>query len=174
MPAFASITETQAADLISFVRSNTIQTKASARSYGDGQRPGWPGFLRGRRKCATCHSVTGDLKGVGTKYDPMTLQGKIVWPRGGGGFGRGPVTPDKSPITVAVTKAAGEKLSGVLVSSDDFIVVLRDSSGAERSVARTDKTKVEMKDPLRAHFDNLRKLTDKQMHDLTAYLVTLK
>src|SRR5262245_24116111 len=42
-------------------------------------------FFNGAGKCNTCHSPTGDLQGIGAKYDPVTLQGRIVMPRGRGG-----------------------------------------------------------------------------------------
>ena len=162
MPAFPTLSAAEANDLVSFIRSKSAQTRTgSPATVLVGNAKGGEAFFNG-----------ADLKGVGSKYDPMTLQGRIVWPRGTA-RGRG-AAGDVSPVTVTVTRPTGEKLSGVLVSSDDFFVVLRDAAGNRKSVARTETTKVEIKDPLQAHFDNLRRLTDTQMHDLTAYLVTIK
>ena len=172
MLAFPGVTDAQASDIVSFVRANLVQTRLPADAMLVGNAQAGAAYFSGEGKCSTCHSVTADLKGIGSKYDPMTLQGKIVWPRGRGRGG--PAVPETNPVTVTVTQPSGEKISGVLVSSDDFIVILRDAAGVRRSVARLEKTRVEIKDPLQAHFDNLRKLTDKQMHDLTAYLVTIK
>ena len=66
-------------------------------------------------------------------------------------------------------------MSGTLMYLTDFIVTLKDGAGVEHTVARTgDVPKVEVVDPLQYHVDHMRRLTDKDMHDLTAYLVTLK
>src|SRR5207247_6466137 len=65
-------------------------------------------YFNGAGQCNTCHSPTGDLKGIGAKYDPVTLQGRVVMPRGRGGFpgggrGRGPTAEPQGPaITVTV------------------------------------------------------------------------
>jgi cytochrome c oxidase cbb3-type subunit III len=127
-------------------------------------------------KCASCHSVTGDLKGIGTKYsDPKTLQNTLVSGGGGGGRGGrgggggGPVT------TVTVTMANGQKLEGNLVSRDDFLVSLVDSDGVQHTIRRNgDVPKVEVHDPMKAHRDLLPVYTDDDIHNLTAYLVTIK
>ena len=57
----------------------------------------------------------------------------------------------------------------------DFNVTLLDAQGVRRTFARDgDVPKVEITDPLQAHLDLMRTLTDEHMHDLTAYLVTVK
>jgi cytochrome c oxidase cbb3-type subunit 3 len=57
----------------------------------------------------------------------------------------------------------------------DFNVTLVDASGIRRTIARDgDVPKVEVADPLAWHIQHLKQLTDKDMHDVTAYLVTLK
>jgi cytochrome c oxidase cbb3-type subunit 3 len=130
------------------------------------------------KACANCHSVTGDLKGFAAKYpDPRTLQNAWVGGsgsrnpfggRGGGGFG--------NPVTV--TMAGGRKLQGKLVRKDDFIVVLTLADGTRKAIARDgDVPKVEVKDPNEAHKKMVLELDDpenKNMHDVTAYLATLK
>jgi mono/diheme cytochrome c family protein len=139
-------------------------------------------FFNGDGKCNTCHSVTQDLKGIGAKYDPVTLQGRIVMPRGGrGGFGGGPRRgpPDAQALrsfpTVTVTLPSGQSFSGLPLRITDFDVVLRDDSGTIRSFTRDgDTPKVEVKDPLQAHVDMLAKWKDSDIHNMTAYLVTLK
>jgi len=112
------------------------------------------------------------LKGVGAKYDAINLQDKAMMPRGGTGFG-GPVSGPKRMATV--TLPSGESASGTLERITLFDVTLRDASGTRRTFTRNGATpRVEVQDPLQGHFDNLLKITDKQMHDITAYLVTLK
>ena len=128
--------------------------------------------------CASCHSVTGDLKGYATKYpDPRALQNAWVagagannpfGGRGGGGAG--------NPVTV--TMPDGKKLEGKLVRKDDFLVVLTLADGTRKSIARNGEVpKVEVKDPNEAHKKMVLALDDpenKNMHDVTAFLATLK
>lgn len=184
MPAFNNLTDAQVADIEAFVRSKVPPAGRGGRGATVvavvGEAKAGEVFFNGAGKCTTCHSVTGDLKGVGGKYSVLILQGRIVLPRGTGGYpGRafGPPasgTPDASR-TVTVTVSGGQVTTGDLVSISDFDVTLRDSSGALRTFARNGEVpKIEVKDPLQAHLDMMPKLSDKNMHDLTAYLVTLK
>jgi cytochrome c oxidase cbb3-type subunit III len=139
-----------------------------------------------QKTCAGCHSATGDLKGIGSRYDPFSLQARWLQPRGGrgggGGGGRGgrggreaaPASA-RAAITVTVTPASGQSVTGTLDRIDDFSVSLRDSAGGWHSFLREgDVPKVEVHDPLRAHTDLLRHYTDADIHNVTAYLVTLK
>ncbi len=138
--------------------------------------------------CASCHSATGDLKGIGSRYDAFTLQARWLQPRGGRGTGGGGAggrggrggtpaapAPSRSAITVVVTPAGGRPVTGVLDRVDDFSVSLRDSAGEYHSFLREgDTPKVEIHDPLRPHNDLLRKYTDPDIHNVTAYLASLK
>jgi cytochrome c oxidase cbb3-type subunit 3 len=118
-------------------------------------------------KCSSCHNVAGDLKGLATKYsDPKQLQN--VWVAGASRFGRRPA------VTAKVQTSAGT-VEGQLMRIDDFDVTLRLADGSQRTFARNgDIPKVEVKDPLQGHRDLLTILTDANMHDVTAFLVTLK
>ena len=73
-----------------------------------------------------------------------------------------------------VTLASGATVSGVLNKIDDFNVSLRDSDGQYRSYARTPEMKIEKQDPYSAHDELLEKYSDKNIHDVVAYLATLK
>ena len=76
---------------------------------------------------------------------------------------------------VSVTPASGAKVEGHLDRIDDFIVVLTTADGVQRSFTRIgDVPKVEIRDPLEGHRNLLTVYTDKDIHDVTAYLVTLK
>jgi len=130
------------------------------------------------KACAGCHSAVGDLKGFASKYpDPRNLQNAWVsgaaaanpfGGRGGGGAGS----------LATVTMADGSKLEGKLVRRDDFLVILTLADGTRRSIARHDGVpKVEVKDPNEAHKKMVIALDDpenKNLHDITAYLATLK
>jgi len=129
-------------------------------------------YFNGEGKCNTCHSPTGNLAGIGKKYNPATLQQRFLFPRIAGGRGRG-AAPSK-PITLTVTPPSGAAVSGVLVHLDDFNVSLRDSSGEYHSWKRTPELKVVKNDPFAAHTELLDKYTDKNMHDIVAYLESLK
>ena len=127
-------------------------------------------------KCGSCHSISGDLKGIGAKIpDPKTLQNTFLMP-GGARPGRGGPSPvNVSPTTVTVTLPSGEKVEGRLGRIDDFIVNLTEADGTQRTFRRDDNIpKVEIHDPLQPHKDLLPTYTDKDIHNLTSYLVTVK
>jgi len=126
------------------------------------------------RFCSNCHSVTGDLKGIATKYsDPRILQN--TWVTGGGRAGRG---FGISGMQAIVTMPDGEKIEGSLVRNDDFLVILRLADGTRTSIPRDNGVpKVDVKDPQQDHKNMARLMDDpddKNMHDITAYLATIK
>jgi cytochrome c oxidase cbb3-type subunit 3 len=127
--------------------------------------------------CASCHSVTGDLKGIGAKYDdPKLLQNSWVsGSAGGGGGGRGGGAGGQQ---ATVTLADGQKLEGRLVRRDDFLVIITLPDGTRKSFARDNGVpQVEVKDPQEAHKKMILLMDDpdnKNMHDITAYLATIK
>jgi len=124
--------------------------------------------------CSSCHSVNGDLKSIGTKYeDPRSLQN--AWVSGGGNAfgGRG----SGAGGTATVTMPNGQKIEGKLVHQDDFDVVLTLSDGTRRTIAIENGVNVDVPDPQAAHKKMVLELDDpenKNMHDVTAYLATLK
>ncbi len=132
-------------------------------------------YFNGAGKCATCHTATSqNLAGIGGRYEPIDLQQRFLFPGGGrGGRGRGG-PPPTSAVKVTVTPATGESVTGVLLQLDDFNVSLRDSSGVYRTFKRGPGVKVVKDDPLAAHHALLETITDKDMHDVVAYLETLK
>jgi cytochrome c oxidase cbb3-type subunit 3 len=129
-----------------------------------------------KTKCAACHSVTGDLKGIASKIaDPKTLQNTFLMPASGRGGRGGPSPVNVPPTTVTVTLPSGQKVEGALVRIDDFIVTLTDADDVQRTFRRDGETpKVEIHDPLQPHKDLLPIYTDEEIHNLTAYLVTVK
>jgi cytochrome c oxidase cbb3-type subunit 3 len=128
-------------------------------------------------KCSRCHSSTGDLQGIATRIsDPKLLQN--TWVAGGRGRRFGPTVPtpgSRRTITVTITEPSGESVEGRLVRIDDFFVTVALPDGTLRTVRREgDVPKVDVHDPMKTHRDLLAIYTDKDIHDVTAYLVTLK
>jgi len=169
MPSF-SMSEAQIADISAFLRART-QATINRREYkvqnlATGDAKAGQAFFNGAGKCNTCHSPTGDLAGVGAKYQPEALQSRFLYPRGGRG-GSGP------PTMVTVTPRSGPAISGTLEYIDDFLAGVRDADGYYHSLSQ-EGAKVEIRDPFQAHIDLLRRYTDAEMHNILAYLVTLK
>jgi mono/diheme cytochrome c family protein len=138
-------------------------------------------YFNGAGGCGKCHQPDGDLKGIGARFDVVTLQERIVNPRGGrggGGFGRGggaPAPPDPNAITTTVTLPNGQTFTGISLRTTDFDVTLRLPDGSTQTWARDNGIpKVETHDPLAEHVRIMTKLKDSDMHNLTAYLATLK
>jgi cytochrome c oxidase cbb3-type subunit 3 len=137
-------------------------------------------------KCASCHSVTGDLRGIGARdLAPAQLQNLWVAGGRGGGGGRGgrgagpaaqaPPMTTRREATVVVTLPTGQKYEGRLERIDDFLVTLTQADGTPRSFRRSgDVPKVDVRDPLEAHRNLLPTYTDKDIHDVTAYLAGVK
>jgi mono/diheme cytochrome c family protein len=177
MPKF-DLNNAQISDIAAFLHSYRVSGYDAVRNappnilVGSAQA-GQQAFAA---KCAKCHSVDGDLKGFGGKFgDPKMLQQTWLAPGGGGGRFGGPAMTNVPPTTVTVTLADGKKVEGRLVRYDDFLVTLADANGATRSFRRDgDKPKVEVHDPVEPHRQLLPSYTDKEIHDITAYLATVK
>src|SRR5262245_8166616 len=176
MPRFA-FTREQIADIASFLHTFRAagydESRRKPPSIVVGDAAAGEAFFTGR--CASCHSATGDLKGLATRIaDPRLLQQTWLMPGTGGGRNAPPPVP-APPTRVSVTLASGERVEGVLDRIDDFGVSLKTDAGEYRSFRTTgDSPKVEIKDPLQPHKDLLKVYRDADIHNLTAYLVTLK
>jgi cytochrome c oxidase cbb3-type subunit III len=154
---------------------NTLRAALVIQNVLTGDAKAGAAYFNGEGKCSTCHSPTGDLAHIGSRMDPPALQQRFLFPGGGGRGGRGGRGgPAANPVTVTVTPASGAPITGALVQLDDFNVALRDGAGEYRSFKRTPAMKVVKNDPAQAHHELLDKYTDKNMHDIVAYLETLK
>jgi hypothetical protein len=181
MPKF-EFTTAQIADIAAFLHSFPINSRDPARVRPESILTGdaKAGETYFNAKCASCHSATGNLKGFGAKItDPRTLQQWWLLPGGAGRGGRGAAPPPGAgpvpPTRATITTRSGQVVEGTLVQIDEFIVTIADNDGVTRSFARNGETPlVEVHDPLQPHKALLRVLTDKDIHDVTAYLVTLK
>jgi mono/diheme cytochrome c family protein len=130
-------------------------------------------FFNGPGKCSQCHSTTGDLAHIASKYEPPVLQLKVVFPQTAA-FGRRSTPNSRKPVKVTVTTPSGESVTGVLDDIDDFNVSLRDDAGQYRSFPRGPGVKVEKHDPYAGHVALLDEYSDKDIHDVVAYLETFK
>lgn len=117
-------------------------------------------YFNGAGGCSTCHSPTGDLAGIATRYQGLQLEERMLYPRHA-----------KSKVTV--TLASGESVSGTLAYLDEFTVGLFDSSDTYRSW-RTRDVQYKVDSPQDAHVAEFEKYTDEDVHNLMAYLQTLR
>jgi cytochrome c oxidase cbb3-type subunit 3 len=171
----ASFTVAEVEDLSHFLHlkvNDTMRTSPlfHAQNVLTGNAKAGEAYFNAEGKCTQCHSATGDLKGIGGKYDPVDMQQKFLFPKPA--FGRGGRGAKQTMVTV--TPPSGPAMTGVLDKLDDFNVSFRDKDGEYHGFARTPQMKVVVDDPFRAHIELLDRITDKNMHDVTAYLETLK
>jgi cytochrome c oxidase cbb3-type subunit III len=171
MPAF-HLPADQIQDIAAFLRSRQQaaidRTAYSILNVVTGDREKGREYFNGAGRCHACHSPTGDLAGIAKKYDAVMLQSRFLYPR---------PRPGEPPLPrpqVTVVTASGQSVSGTLEYLDDFDVALRDASGDYHSFSRDAHVKVEVRDPLAAHAELLKKYTDADMHNVLAYLETLK
>jgi len=114
--------------------------------------------------CARCHSPSGDFAGLAKKLEGLALLQRMLYPSGAAAASRARVT---------VTRPSGETVTGSLAYRDEFTIALTDQSGAYRAFP-ADRTKFVVDDPLQAHAEQLGKYTDDDMHNVLAYLHTLR
>ncbi len=173
MPPFSSLTTDQLYDLAEFLHLR-VELSANRGLYQlqnvvTGNADAGRTYFNGAGKCGSCHSVTGDLAHIGAKMPPADVQQSFLYP---GAHGYDPANPTVTHVTV--TLPAGQTVSGTLKSMDDFHVSLVDKAGEYHSFAMGLGTSVAVEDKLLAHRQLLDQYTDTDMHNLTAYLVTLK
>jgi cytochrome c oxidase cbb3-type subunit 3 len=174
----AGLSQIQVADLAHFLHQRVADTLRSGPyskviNVLTGDPKAGAAYFNGEGKCSACHSSTGDLAGIAAKYDPPALQQRFLFPRAVG-FGRGGGVVRTKQVTVTVTPASGPSITGVLDTLDDFSVSLRDDSGQYHSYERGPAVKVEKHDPYAVHYEMLDLYTDRNIHDVVAYLATLK
>jgi cytochrome c oxidase cbb3-type subunit III len=117
--------------------------------------------------CAKCHSASGDLAGLAGRLQGLALLQRMLNPAGGRGAG------SRGVPTVSVTTSSGQVVSGKLAYRDEFTIALTDAAGWYRSWPAA-QVKFTVDDPLQAHVDQLAKYTDADMHNVLAYLQTLR
>jgi cytochrome c oxidase cbb3-type subunit 3 len=167
MPAMP-LTDAQILDVATFLHARAAE---AARSAGvpnvypvekllTGSAGAGKAFFNGAGGCNKCHSVTGDLAGIAGKHTPIELEALMLYP---GGKHR----------TAIVTLPSGEQVKGPVEHADDFVIAVRDERGWYRSFRR-DGVKVEIDDGLAGHRELLGRLTQADVHNVFAYLESLK
>ena len=171
MPKFERLSNDQVAEIATFLHSRVTAAARrgdiglDAAAFGDSAAGA--AFFRGEGGCSTCHSPTGDLKSIGARYDLETLQSRMLMPRRSATAG--------TAQTATLRFASGQSYTGVLRRLTDFDVTIDEPTGARRSFLRNGgEPAIEVHDPLQAHIELWPKLTDEQMHNLVAFLASLK
>ncbi len=171
MPAFPNLSPDDIYDITEYLHLQ-VELAANRGSYGatySGLRSEVTGdahrgeeFFNGAGGCKNCHSVTGDLAHIGSKFpQAAALRSRFLWPAKPG------------PVTAKVTLPSGQTISGKVRELTDFDVLLVDAAGAAHYWRRPE-VKVEIEDDLAGHRALLARYSDDDIHNLTAYLVTLK
>jgi len=164
MPAFPSLTHEQIADIVSYLHARAREIRGPRMPEERllvGDAKAGEAYFNGAGKCGTCHSVTEDLKGVAGKYSPFVLETTML-------------TPRPKPLRATVVLVSGSSVTGEVKYQDEFVVSLFTSAGDYESFARASVRSVDIQDPLAFHKLQLAKYTDDDIHNLLAYLETLK
>jgi cytochrome c oxidase cbb3-type subunit 3 len=174
MPAFASFTDDQLRDIAEFLHLQ-VELAANRGTYKilnvvTGDAKAGQTYFNGAGKCHTCHSATGDLAHIGSKMDSPDLQQAFLYPGAPGIADGGPKSVPKATVILG----DGKTITGAVKYQDDFHISLYDAEGNYHSIALEKGVKVQVEDKLAFHRQMLDQYTNTQMHDLTAYLVTLK
>ncbi|HEX4231593.1 MAG TPA: c-type cytochrome [Bryobacteraceae bacterium] len=166
MPRFA-LADEQIDGLVAFIHNQKMRSERKGRRRGvdvsdlqTGNVEAGKAYFNGAGHCSTCHSPTGDLAGVATRYEGLKLEEQMLYPKDA-----------KSKLTV--TLPSGETVTGTLAYKDEFTVALRDDSGRYRSWPAT-SVKFTVDAPVEAHAEQLGKYTDEDIHNLMAYIQTLR
>jgi len=171
MPAF-TMNDADLNAIVAFIHDQ----KQKSESLGGGRRSVEPAdlatgnadagraYFNGAGGCAGCHSATGDLAHVASKYQGLVLLQRMLYPSG---------RPAPARPRATITLASGDIVSAPLASEDEFTIVILDPAGQRQTYKKTD-VKFKIDDPMSAHFDLLGKYTDADMHNVFAYLDTMK
>jgi cytochrome c oxidase cbb3-type subunit III len=167
MPRF-TVSDQELAELVAFIhaRKTIAESQKGGRrgvdvtDFQTGNAEAGKQYFNGAGKCASCHSPAGDLADVAKRYEGLKLEERLLYPRG-------------AKAKIAVTLPSGETISGTLAYHDEFHVALTDDTGRYRSWS-TSRVKYKIDAPADAHADLLAKYTDADIHNLMAYLQTLR
>jgi mono/diheme cytochrome c family protein len=192
--ASASFTDVEIRQLAQFLSERVNETMRGSPTYIvlnenviTGDPKAGEAFFKGAGGCTKCHNdKERSLAGIGSRItNAQQLQARVLYPApagvGGGGRGRGaapPPPPDAKPNPLApvttVTVAGGKPMTVQVIEEDSFMITFRDPSGATQTIRKGPTVKITVTNPMQWHLDFADRLEDKQMHDLTAYLWSLK
>lgn len=169
MPPFPLMTDADISDIAAYLHARIFVTDSlrgepvggySLKSLLTGNAEAGKRYFYGAGKCSTCHSPTGDLAGIAKKYSPEELEARFL-------------SPPDDDRTATVSLQSGQQMTGKLLHLDAFYVSIFDSDGNYHSWP-LQQVKVKVTDPLAAHWELLHTYTDKEIHNVFAYLETLK
>lgn len=175
MPAFKNFTDEDLKVVVAFLHTQMDhfaelgggRRSVEPEDLATGNATAGREYFNGKGKCSSCHSATGDLAGIGARLQGLNLMRRMLYPAGN--FGN----PGNSKAKATITLASGETLTAPVAAEDQFTVTVVDPSGARQTYQKS-AVKAKIEDPLSAHFDQLGKYTDTDMHNVYAYLETLK
>jgi mono/diheme cytochrome c family protein len=195
----ASFTDQEILQLAEFLSEKVSDTMRGSPTYIvlpenllTGDAKAGEEFFKGQGTCVECHtSTTRSLAGIATRINnPQTLQAMVLYPatgggRGGGGGGRGrggaapagpltPPAPNPLAVTTTITPPGGKPMTVTVTDEDSFYITFWNSDGELKTLKKTPSMKIVKDNPMQWHLDFSDRITDKQMHDLTAYLWSLK
>ncbi|HEY1647025.1 MAG TPA: c-type cytochrome [Terracidiphilus sp.] len=167
MPAFR-FSDPELASLVAFIRARVAAAEAmkgnrrgvDVADLQTGDVEAGKTYFNGAGGCAKCHSPVGDLAGIASRYQGLQLEERMLYPR-------------NVKSTVTVTLPDGHKISGTLAYRDEFTIALTDSSGTYKSWPAED-VKYTVDSPVNAHVELFGRYTDDDIHNLMAYLQTLR
>ncbi len=167
MPPF-NISDQEIAGLVAFIHDR--KTRAESRKGGrrgvdasdlqTGSVEAGREYFNGAGTCSSCHSATSDLAGIASRLQGLQLEERMLYPR-------------THTVKMTVTLPSGQAITGTLAYRDEFTVAMHDATGLYRSWS-VNEVEYTIKDPAQAHVDLLRKYTDADVHNLMAYLQTLR
>jgi mono/diheme cytochrome c family protein len=167
MPGF-NFSSQEMRSLIAFIRMREAAAKAhpggrrgvSVEDLQTGNAEAGKRYFEGPGGCTKCHSPAGDLAGLANRHKGLQLEQRMLY-------------PEDAKSTVTVTLPSGEKISGTLAYRDEFTAALRDSNGIYRSWPAS-QVQYTVTSPADAHVELFGKYTDDDIHNLMAYLQTLR
>jgi cytochrome c oxidase cbb3-type subunit III len=167
MPAF-KLSPQEISELAAFLHAQKIKSDSrpggrrgvDVRDLQTGNVESGKQYFNGAGTCSTCHSPTGDLAGVARRLRGLELEKRMLYPH-------------NAPATVTVTLPSGQTVSGKLSYKDEFTIGLTDDAGWYQSWPAS-QVKYTVHSPAEAHVELLGKYTDDDVHNLMAYLQTLR
>jgi putative heme-binding domain-containing protein len=168
MPSFAGLPENQLKDIAEFLHLQVEQV-ANRGTYqvlnilvGDPAK----GQAYVAAKCMSCHTA-GEFAHIASKFrSPDQLQRGWIWPTR--------PADNSLAITATVKTADGATVTGRVTQVSDFRITVVDAGGQTHVIERGAGVDVQMNDPLAPHQAMVMTLTNEDMHNVTAYLETLK